>query len=118
MVISSTIKRNFFPQEEAPLGPVPESVPEDVQALGYCGTQTPQEASTAEFQNRKTWQYFQCREVQDREGSCLSSFLNSRAHNVASGVPRKWEFGVFNCLGLWRTFAFYFFLVYMVLTVN
>lgn len=49
---------------------------------------------------------------------CLSPFLNNRAHNVALGVPRNWEFGVFNCLGLWGSFAFYFFLVYMVLTVN
>lgn len=49
---------------------------------------------------------------------CLSSFLNNRAHNVALGVPRKWEFGLFNCLGLWGSFAFNFFFVYMVLNVN
>lgn len=68
-VLSSTIKRNFFPQEEAPLGPVLESVSGDVQALCYCGTQIPQEASAAEFQNMKSWHCFQCRELQDREGS-------------------------------------------------
>lgn len=49
---------------------------------------------------------------------CLSPFLNNRAHHAALGVPRNWEFGIFNCLGLWGSFAFYFFLVYMVLTVN
>lgn len=49
---------------------------------------------------------------------CLSPFLNNRAHNVVLVVPRNWEFGVFNCLGLWGSFAFYFFLVYMALTVN
>lgn len=49
---------------------------------------------------------------------CLSPFLNNRAHNVVLGVPRNWEFGIFNCLGLWGSFAFNFFLVYKVLTVN
>lgn len=47
-----------------------------------------------------------------------SPFLNNRAHNVALGVPRNWEIRVFNWLGLWGSFALYFFLVYIVLTAN
>lgn len=49
---------------------------------------------------------------------CSNSFLNNGAHHVALGAPRNWEFAVFNWLGLWGSFAFYFFLVYMAFTVN
>lgn len=31
---------------------------------------------------------------------CLSPLLNNRAHNAALEVPRNWEFGILNCLGL------------------
>lgn len=62
-------RETFFLQEEAPLGPVLGSVPEDVRPLCYCGTRIPQGPSAAEFQNTKTWQYFHCREVQDTKGS-------------------------------------------------
>lgn len=84
---SSTIKRNLFPQEEAPLGPVLGSEPEDVPALCYCGTQIAQEASAAEFQTRKTWQCFQCRELQDREGSAQVPSYTTEHIMLLLGLP-------------------------------
>lgn len=51
-------QEKFFSSRGSTSGSLLGSVPEDVWAFGSCGTQIPQEASTAEFQNRKTWQYF------------------------------------------------------------
>lgn len=74
------------------------AVAEDVQALCYCGTQTPRETSPAGCQHKTPG--ILCAESCRTGGALLTSL--KQQHVLLLGFPKLGEFGVFNCLDFCR----------------